>query len=104
MGVAYEKLGRFEDAVAQFERTMEVAPDYGAVRYRLGMLLWNVHGDAETAMRLYAQAIAMEGSDVAETCLTCHSPGTMLMQPATGQTSAHRLQPTHSVSSTQGTR
>ena len=25
-----------------------------------------------------AQAISMEGSEVAETCLTCHSPGTML--------------------------
>jgi len=29
-----------------------------------------------------AQAISLEGSDVANTCLTCHSPGTMLMQPA----------------------
>jgi len=29
-----------------------------------------------------AQAISMEGSEVAETCLTCHSPATMLMRPA----------------------
>lgn len=60
VGVAYEKLGRFDEAVAQFERTMEVAPDYGAVRYRLGMLLWNVRGDAGAAMRLYEQAIEMD--------------------------------------------
>jgi tetratricopeptide (TPR) repeat protein len=60
VGVAYEKLGLFEEAAAQFERTIEVAPDYGAVRYRFGMLKWNVHGDAKRAIRLYEQAIEMD--------------------------------------------
>lgn len=31
-----------------------------------------------------AQAIAAEGSEVARTCLTCHSPGATLMQPPVG--------------------
>jgi len=33
-----------------------------------------------------AQAITAEGEGVAQTCLTCHSPGSMLMQPAVGVT------------------
>jgi hypothetical protein len=30
------------------------------------------------------QAIAVEGSEVAQTCLTCHSPGAVLIQPPVG--------------------
>jgi len=31
-----------------------------------------------------AQAITSQGSDVAQTCLSCHAPGAMLMQPPVG--------------------
>jgi hypothetical protein len=31
-----------------------------------------------------AQAITAEGTEVAETCMSCHSPGTMLMDPPVG--------------------
>ncbi len=37
-----------------------------------------------------AQAIATEGSDVAETCLMCHSPGSMLMRPPIGAEARQR--------------
>jgi len=37
-----------------------------------------------------AQAITTEGSDIAQTCLTCHSPGAMLMQPPVGVVNPER--------------
>ncbi len=37
-----------------------------------------------------AEAITAEGSEVAQTCLTCHSPGSMLMEPPIGAEAGQR--------------
>ncbi|MEM1189413.1 MAG: tetratricopeptide repeat protein [Pseudomonadota bacterium] len=60
VAVAYEKLGEFTEAAAQFERTTEIAPDYGAVLYRLASLQWNVSGDAAAAITRFEQAFAAD--------------------------------------------
>jgi TolB-like protein/DNA-binding winged helix-turn-helix (wHTH) protein/Tfp pilus assembly protein PilF len=60
VGVALEKLGRFDDALAQFERVIAIDPGYAATRDRVAQLHWTAFARLDEAVRLEREALTVD--------------------------------------------
>ncbi len=60
LGIAYRGLGRADEAIASFERAVELNPSLAAARFDLAHLLFDRHGPRE-ALPHYEAALALDG-------------------------------------------
>ena len=67
LGVALTKLGRFEEAVAHYRKSLELKPDYAVAHRNLGSVLAN-QGRVEEAIVELRKAIAINPDDAAGHC------------------------------------
>jgi tetratricopeptide (TPR) repeat protein len=59
LGVTLHALSRYAEARTQFDKALELKPDYAGPRIALGKMLYDVHGQAEEAQRLLAEALEL---------------------------------------------
>lgn len=57
LGVAYAGLGRPDDAIAAYNKALDLNPDYALAMFNLGGTHWNA-GDHPAAVRIWSAAIA----------------------------------------------
>ena len=61
LGLYYQKAGRLEDALREYEETLQWLPDSYMVRYRLGTI-YQARGDGAAAMQWYQEALKRNGT------------------------------------------
>ena len=59
LGVVLHAQSRFAEAQTQFEKSLALKPDYAGPRIALGKMLYDVHGRAQEARKLLAEALAI---------------------------------------------
>ncbi len=63
LGNYYYDLKRHEDAIAVWQRAVDDGADFATVHRNLGIALWNVRRDGETARTCYLQALKLDDAD-----------------------------------------
>lgn len=64
LGVTLHAQSRFAEARTQFEKALELKPDYAGPRIALGKMLYDVHGKVEEARQLLTEALTLAPSAV----------------------------------------
>ena len=64
MGVALDNLGRFEEAIASYNRALEIDPTDAATHYNMGVALDDL-GRPEEAIASYRRALEIDPTDAA---------------------------------------
>ena len=59
LGVALHAQSRFDEAQTQFEKALEIKPDYAGPHIALGKMLYDVHGKVDKARRLLNTALQL---------------------------------------------
>ena len=64
LGVALHAQSRFAEAQTQFEKALELKPDYAGPRIALGKMLYDVHGKVAEARQFLSEALELAPSAV----------------------------------------
>jgi tetratricopeptide (TPR) repeat protein len=64
LGIAFVQLGKVQEAIAHWEQTLRIKPDYAKAHYRLGVALEQV-GRVQEAIGHYEQALRIRPDFVA---------------------------------------